>query len=582
MSSARLEEVHAQLNEVQQELDNSVKDLVETIKTVHASNEGSAEQEIRSQRQILDELWVIKSAMQELESLESLGELDTALLNLQKCTARVEKFAAEHPTALLTADFERRLNDMGKGIRQRLQSEWNKSVFVTKSDATFEIRLALDPGLFETANLYMPNLVEEFIVSLSPVFDAVINLEVREVFEDENSVELGRTKDQLDVITMIDVVQTLVLALGGVLAKVPDLQARIARRYGHYLIENFVHKSFPGLFPENAERLDVFKKDVEGLRGLEDVMTTEGWTKGRELSLFANSFESQWTLNRQNHYLSRLRTAISGEYKVDSWDWDGEDVDDDGEDGFDDDASIPREKALDIFHEYAWELDTDADYLLAIFRALAPKYYRNYPMLLYVESLRLLAEASSLQLGQNAIETTENFANHVLAGVLADNASAMDRYLYAVKVSDPYNPGTVDQIMKEVDKVAQSSGEAGPQIREHVISQTVEQIVTFLIRSVEAMEDISEVESFNIATNINAFRGCSAYFENILVSVPSWVKLQRLETIVQGRLDDIAQMTASGMLSDFSAAELEGLITALFVDSDHRQQVLDLVVRVCV
>lgn len=578
MASATLETVQQQLGQVESEIEDAVAELIQSIQTVDVAESSSEEDAIKTNLDTLNELWVIKSAVQELESLESLGELSIAFSQLEEFKTRLQRFAGAHPSALLIADLERKSTDIAKRLRQQLEENWRNAVSVNKTEKSIEMNLAVSPEVYETARDFMPTLIEDFLVALSPVFEAIINLQVHEVFESETSVEFSYNSGDLDVAMLIDVVQTFVLAIGGVLAPVPELQARIARRYGHNMVENLVHKSFPNLFPEQSENLHAFKKDIEGVRGLEDVMLTEGWVKSHELSSFANSFDNQWNLSRNNYYLAKLRESLAGEYKVDSWDWDGEDFGDD--DGFDEEPES-KEKALDIFQAFLWETDLPVDSLLAVFRALAPAFYRKHPMTLYVETMYILAEVSNAPARPKSLELTEMFANQLLADILAENAASLDRELYAIKIDATYSPSAVKSVMDKLEQIAQTASSAGPQIREHVISQAVEQVVTYLIRSVEAIEDISETESINISTTINEFRGCAAFFENVAVSVPSWVKLQRLTAIVSGRLDDIADLTASGQLSDFSAVELESLITALFVDSDHRQQVLDLVYRVC-
>lgn len=583
MASVTLETVQRQLEEIESEIDGAVTDLIQCIQTAEIVEDTGEQEAIQTNLAIVSELWVIKSAVQELESLESLGELSVAFSQLEDLKSRIQRFATEHPSALLIADLERRSATIGKRLREQLQEKWLNAVFVRQKEHAIELKLAVAPETYETVREFMPSLIEDFLITLSPLFEAIVDLQVREIFEDETSVELSQNSGDMDVVTLIDVVQTFVLAIGGVLADVPELQARIARRYGHNLVENLVHKSFPSLFPEESENLQAFRKDIEGVRGLEDVMLTEGWVKGHELSSFANSFDEQWNMSRHNHYLARLRKSLTGEYKVDSWDWDGEDWDgDDGDDADNlEEEPASKEKALDVFQAFLWETDLEVDFLLALFRALAPLFYRKHPMTLYVETMYILAEVSNAPARPKSLELTETFANQLLADILADNAASLDRELYAIKVDATYSPTAVKSIMDQLERIAQTSSSAGPQIREHVISQAVEQVVTYLIRSVEAIEDISETESINISTTLNGFRGCAAFFDNVAVSVPSWVKLQRLGSIVSGRLDDIADLAASGQLSDFSASELENLVTALFVDSNHRQQVLDLVYRVC-
>eukprot|EP00727_Mastigamoeba_balamuthi_P006898 m51a1_g2829 hypothetical protein (586) ;mRNA; r:217233-219613 len=104
----------------------------------------------------------------------------------------------------------------------------------------------------------------------------------------------------------------------------------------------------------------------------------------------------------------------------------------------------------------------------------------------------------------------------------------------------------------------------------------VGRVAEFAVGCVGGMRDISEAESHLIAELLGRLHECFADVAGpeAMGSCASWRRLVRLQELMDMRLAKIAELHATGELSEFSDEELAGLVVALFSDSEQRQALL--------
>jgi len=127
-----------------------------------------------------------------------------------------------------------------------------------------------------------------------------------------------------------------------------------------------------------------------------------------------------------------------------------------------------------------------------------------------------------------------------------------------------------------------------PDIYFKAMGTLVDAIVVEIIDQVEKLKDISEDETHQLYSLLCSLSKCDELFTNIYRQakkkskstsdyVPHWDKLMNLKDLLELNMAGIMERYNTGKLKDFTAAELKGLIKALFADTPLRRKNLELI-----
>lgn len=568
---------------LQHEIDNEIADLVSKVAPKYDPSQtkemfAPEYEHLEENAKALKFLGELKRQYLTIQSLREKGNLENALVEVDTARQQNAEFQRMYPHATLNGDLEIQINTLESLIYADVTAKWKQLVNISKTDT--EIVISVKPELQDVWSLFemcepRNRLIQTFILDFGEAIQLIADLGVDDVGDTETSVALGLGPAKT-VEILIYTVQTFVLSCSSIL--IPQLYEKVARKYGHRLSEQIMNDAIPKLYPKDPNQYQDFSAEVRGLKGLEELLTSIDWYKGVVLTNYTENFDNKWLQHREGIYLDRLRALLSKVMPVpaqDEWDWDGDE--EETEEVEQDADSAPNETVIDIISAFVAETNHNIDHFLTLYRAMSPHHYPS-KLQLYTDGSNLISAISNLPHSEDASQKLLEFIGDQLAVVLKKFAAEIEPLVSAGRIACA-RPSLGKQIVDQVDKIAQESTLAGPETRQHILVDIVERIAVDVIRGIESCQDITEEQCSEQVAFIDALNPISAFFRNISDQVPSWIKLQRLREILNSNLSDIRNMYERHMLNDFSGQELENLIIALFVDSDQRQELIEIFIH---
>lgn len=263
------------------------------------------------------------------------------------------------------------------------------------------------------------------------------------------------------------------------------------------------------------------------------------------------------------------------------------------------------DQLLDIISRFLFEIEdlgqstqaSQVSDLATLFRVIASDIYteKQVPLIIQYNDMIMLHENMSQNILRDAIpeemeqlqwhakgilsQLSRQPAEHIekLLGFLGDLQSTADMR------SSNRNNSVMDDLVKYIMEFAQglSKYSASEETRE-LSGQLIEGAITELMEFVFQLGDIAEDESIELSKLFNKLSDFESLFpvqdssigSAIARYVPSWIKFQYFNEILQSSLVDIDYLLNQNALVDFTASELTGLVQALFAPSDQREKLL--------
>lgn len=566
MSSAELEQ---HLNEASSELLDLVRLPDEDVEKPNT--------ELDRQQHILDVLWVIKAAFQEVNALASI-DADSALSTLKTLERKSEEFEKEYKGTLLAEDIRKQVFTLKGDLSGQLASQWHSTVSLVDESESATLRISSSAPV-ESVGLHLPRELDSSLQLIAKVVERLGSLEALKVISDNSNDEIKILYGPSDLTVSLQAVSSFVVGLG----KTP-LKLRAARRLGQQLCATLI-RSLRFSLPASRDELASFPvKDIESL---ESILLEQGWARGDELSNFTAGIESEWKLVRQNAWLCDLRDILKGSYSPEKHGWPGQeaaqtpgerdewDWDEDDEDQHDDwdlqstkgpnPMDISKSESPFVIYEEAKRELGHLSGFTTLFRALAPEFYGKNKLALYKDAKRLI------ELGESELAP---FAQRVLDTSIVGYENELLRLIDGIELRDEQSIAP-EKTARICEWFAQVGETLDSDLRPAVISQLGELLVTTVISQIESLHDIATPHSAALVRAINGLKGIAPSFQGDVESeVPSWLKLLGLQNVLDGNLRDIHGLWEAGELLDFEPTELHALLRALFVDSDRLSAVL--------
>ncbi|EME39165.1 hypothetical protein DOTSEDRAFT_159357 [Dothistroma septosporum NZE10] len=247
---------------------------------------------------------------------------------------------------------------------------------------------------------------------------------------------------------------------------------------------------------------------------------------------------------------------------------------------------------------------------LAIYRATASTAYsrlENGNMLIYNDTGRLADQLRAWQAAQppssrlrldNDVKALDQFAKKAYGAEMESQKTILRDFLDGAQgfsncTTQPFKDeceGAIDQTVYRLNAVYR---QWKPVLSQSALLQSIGQLVATvtgkMITEIEDLPDISEADSRELKAlcdRISAVRdifteqpgdgAASAEPRDMtFIYCPNWLKFQYLAEIMESSLVDIKYLWTEGELSlEFVADEVEGLIEALFAESQMRRQAI--------
>lgn len=589
----RLQELSLQINSLEDELqaanaasNQQISDKVE-----------QEEAPLSIPRALASQLFVLQSLYTEAKSYleeQNLPELRTIV---NKIESKLNEFDVEYPQVLLSVDFHRKLDSLKQQLDNMCTSLWTQSIIVEKNHLEFNKNANIEfvgeeyALLRETSVRSLDSLVSKLSADLS-----ISNFHsAGHKLEWEESV----------VSKFDDVAKNCIAFVEFVGANAPSkLLTAISKRYGSQLGANITRVALPKLLELNPKPSAEYISEL--MNNINSALLANKWQKSSELTQFGKNFDSVYADFSRNRYLSQLRqllidvspvsedkrmqlikpkeepeVAAQPEEEKDEWDWNDDDEEEEeaeqkSQHHNDDKNTDATSKGsiVDLWDKYCSELPVEArDPFITLYRALVPQAYENNHLWIYADTKEFRAYLGETEIADELVL----FAHHHLKQYIDSWQKRFENEELPLLFGNQQQQ-QVKELMQQVESIAMNTTEAGgPELRQSVLGRLVEQSVVFVINTVEQNRDIGEEESKHYASLISKLSPLALYFSDVNLNVPSWNKLEVLKQLLTSNLATIREMHFQHMLLDFAPEELYGLITALFVDSPVRREVISII-----
>lgn len=263
------------------------------------------------------------------------------------------------------------------------------------------------------------------------------------------------------------------------------------------------------------------------------------------------------------------------------------------------------DQLLDIISRFLFEIEdlgqsaqaSQVSDLATIFRVVASDIYeqKQIPLIIQYNDMIVLHEKMSKNILRDAIpeemQQLQQYSRGIMSQLSRQAAEHiekllgfMDRLQSTAEVrSSNRNNSVMDDLVEYIMNFAQGLDRysASEETRD-LSGQLVESVIAQLMDFVFQLGDIAEDESIELSKLFNKLSEFERLFpaqdssvgSAIARYVPSWIKFQYFNEILQSSLVDIDYLLNQNALMDFTGSELTGLVEALFAPSDQREKLL--------
>lgn len=587
-----------------QELSLQINSLEDELQAANAAGNQQSSDKVEQEevplsipRALASQLFVLQSLYTEAKSYleeQNLPELRTIV---NKIESKLNEFDVEYPQVLLSVDFHRKLDSLKQQLDNMCTSLWTQSIIVEKNHLEFNKNANIEFVGEEYALLR-----ETSVRSLDPLVSKLsADLSISKFHSAGHKLEW----EESEVSKFDDLANNCIAFVEFVGANAPSkLLTAISKRYGSQLGANITRVALPKLLELNPKPSAEYISEL--MNNINSALLANKWQKSSELTQFGKNFDSVYADFSRNRYLSQLRqllidvspvsedkrmqlikpkeepeVAAQPEEEKDEWDWnDDEEEEEEAEQKsqhHNDDKNTDvtsKGSIVDLWDKYCSELPVKArDPFITLYRALVPQAYENNHLWIYADTKEFRAYLGETEIADELVL----FAHHHLKQYIDSWQERFENEELPLLFGNQQQQ-QVKELMQQVESIAMNTTEAGgPELRQSVLGRLVEQSVVFVINTVEQNRDIGEEESKHYASLISKLSPLALYFSDVNLNVPSWNKLEVLKQLLTSNLATIREMHFQHMLLDFAPEELYGLITALFVDSPVRREVISII-----
>ncbi|ANB13022.1 hypothetical protein AWJ20_1300 [Sugiyamaella lignohabitans] len=333
----------AGLDEISRGLDKTIETFIDELVSltestspielvVQSEREASLAREIDenfTHAKAVNDLWILRSGVQEVDVLVELGELAQALSSLDTLRSRLDVFGKTYPGSILEIDIKSHIESIAKTIKDRLENGWTNAIVFGTDDksnsltvkqtiqddltlqSVYEALQVLDTkdkvGLKSNRVDYLLRTIERNII------DPILSLKVSSanVIEDKLELALENSDKKPDVNAILEALTTAVKFLQDSFDP-PLLSVVIAKRFASIIIRKLTSSTLPGLFPETSKGLSLFKKQLGIVIDFETFLNQIKWISPstRDLSNWVDDFTNEWVIYRKTTYFDELRLAV--------------------------------------------------------------------------------------------------------------------------------------------------------------------------------------------------------------------------------------------------------------------------------
>lgn len=590
----RLQELSLQIDSLESELQ-----AANTVSNEDRNEEISKDTPVSIPRALASQLFVLQSLYTEAKSHLDEQNLPDLHVSLAKIESKLSQFDAEYPHILLSVDFHRKLDSFRQQFDSLSTALWEQNIQVTQT----YVKLDKSPNVEFVGEEY-PLLRETTVRSLDPIISKLsADLSISKFSSAGHKLEW----DESPISTVDELVNNSIAFVEFVGTNAPSkLLTAISNRYGSQLAANITRIALPKLLEinpkPNAEHIS------ESMNHLNSVFLANQWQKSSELTQYGRNFDSIYADFRRNQYLSQLRqllidaSPVSEDKRVhlikskeeiedtdqpeeekDEWDWNDDDEEEEEEqsnrnnniaENDKNDAASSKGYIVDLWEKYSNEVQVKPrDPFITLYRALLPQAYENNHLWIYADTKNFRAYLGETEIADELVL----FAHYHLKQYIDEWQERFENEELPL-LFGKHQQQQIKELMHQVESIAMNTNEAGgPDLRQSVLGRLVEQCVVFVINTVEQNRDIGDEESKHYASLISKLSPLALYFSDVNLTVPSWNKLEVLKQLLTSNLATIREMHVQHMLLDFAPEELYSLITALFVDSPVRREVISVV-----
>lgn len=271
----------------------------------------------------LNDLWVIRSGIREVEVLSDLGELVPALTSLEAVSAKVSTFEDLFPGTLLLDDIRKLLHSTTSNINKRIDDAWNDAITLSHDPTNNLTRLVVSRAI-EPLNL---DGVVEAVQSVDDrkpksrfdvlfdnlegnIIDPILFYKVSDVSYSDNQLTVVlAAKAATTVDSLISSLEACIKFLFESFSST-ILYPLIAKRLATSVEQKLINKSLPALFPSKSDGFDNFAKQLNRLYDFEKILLELKWTKSIELGVWVRNFPNEWASYRKSCYLQQIRNQM--------------------------------------------------------------------------------------------------------------------------------------------------------------------------------------------------------------------------------------------------------------------------------
>jgi centromere/kinetochore protein ZW10 len=481
------------------------------------------------------------------------------------------------------------------------QSEGTASLQLTKREGKFTVPEVL--GILETTVQFLQTSFELMSVSIrkrfaSSMVQQLSNRTLPNLFPADAS-ELPGFQAQLPSLIKFE---TFLQQLGWITLSDRDLS---------HWVDNFSNE---WILYRKSHYMDILRGELAKLSFDKIMSEKNAATKTHQPKLSVPNNDWSWNDDQESEE-SAEPAETNDEFNDESWGW-GDD--DQAEESVPAPVAQPVARArstvssavqvlADVISSFQADVGEKAPGLsyhvadiLALYRALAPIVYESAPsplilcndVILFNE---LVEEGSMANVAPNEVELIQRFGSNHLEMILREKQTQLIKYLStANKFVDCTREPNRQNCIDAIDNMTSFLQNLSREWREHVpytmvatsLGNLLEMCVSIMILAIESHTDIAEAESVQLSLLIMKVTALEALFDNprapesgqtslAAFYVPSWIKFQYLNEILQSKLVDISFLYESNALVDFTSSELIALIHALFAESEHRRRAIE-------
>ncbi|CAN6611737.1 hypothetical protein TRVA0_004S04544 [Trichomonascus vanleenenianus] len=270
----------------------------------------------------LDDLWIIRSAFREVESLKEIGEISNALTSLHMVSAKLKKFGSDHPGSQLHAVLVNKADDLSSELRALIKESWEKMVDIKKGSSGYSLTVLSEVGplmLDQVHEALMqitpkgPNSASEKLLSAmeTMIFDPILALQASDVSISGNELTVSINKEaNLSVEKLLCMIREVIDYLNTRFDGTA-LKTEISNRFSSLVTRQLCGTSLPRLFPPEPTEVPAFQEELRKLIDFQDyVQRSARWNKICGLEAFIDDFPNEWLRCRRANYLDLLRTEL--------------------------------------------------------------------------------------------------------------------------------------------------------------------------------------------------------------------------------------------------------------------------------